>query len=222
MRNLLLVANALVAVLFAAFFVYTFLGRGHIDGMAREFVTAKTEKFVRRAMEAAEEAIRADVVRVMLSKDQMAAVEREIAEFRAQPAAYIQWLTSAEAPPQQAVFSTKLSETILGWKKKIRTHYNKVLSRLIADLRIFSGTNVLAGCLAFGCAWRSTGKPSSRLMAVSVLLLVATGLGVYLYINSFSFFTILFDSYLGWWYPVLIGMLFLRMYLGGQGRRGEE
>ena len=31
MRNLLLVANALVAVLFAAFFVYTFLGRGHIE-----------------------------------------------------------------------------------------------------------------------------------------------------------------------------------------------
>lgn len=47
---------------------------------------------------------------------------------------------------------------------------------------------------------------------MSALLLVAIGLSVYFYIDGFSFFTILFDWYLGWSYPVLIGVLFISIY----------
>jgi hypothetical protein len=56
MRTFLLIANAAVALLFTGFFVFTFLGRQHIDGVAREFVTAKTQKFISPAVDVAEEA----------------------------------------------------------------------------------------------------------------------------------------------------------------------
>jgi hypothetical protein len=213
MRTFLLITNAAVALLFTAFFAYTFLGRQHIDGMAREFVTAKTLKLVTPAVDAAAEALHSDFARHLLTKNQVAAVEAEIAEFRSQPTHYIQRLTSAHAPPKPETLLGKVSEKIYGWKERIRTHYNRVLRRLLTDLRIFSGANVVAACIAFVCAWRSPGRPSLQLTLISTLLLVAIGLGVYFYIDNFSFFTILFNWYLGWWYPVLIGLLFITIYI---------
>lgn len=212
MRTFLLIANAVVAIVFIAFFAYTFLGRQHIDSMARDFVTAKTHKFVTPAVDAGEQALRTDLTRRLLTRDQLAAVEAEFAEFHSQPAHYIQRLTSAHAPPKPDAFLAKLSEKIVGWKERIRVHYNKVLGRLFTDLRIFSGSNVVAACIAFACAWRSPGRPSLQLILISTLLLAAIGLSVYIYIDDFSFFTILFDWYLGWGYPVLVGSLFIFFY----------
>jgi hypothetical protein len=213
MRPFLLSANAAVALLFTAFFAYTFLGRQHIDGIAREFVTAKTQKFITPAVDAAEEALHSELSRRLLTSGQLDAIKAEFAEFRLQPARYIQRLTSAQASPKPETFLAKLSEKIYGWKERIRVHYNKVLHRLFTDLRIFSGSNVIAACIAFGCAWRSPRRPSLQLTLISALLLVAIGLSIYFYIDEFSFFTILFDWYLGWWYPFLIGMLFISTYL---------
>jgi hypothetical protein len=213
MRTFLLISNAMVALLFTAFFVYTFLGRDHIDGLAREFVTVRTQKLVTPAVDAAEAALRSDITRRLLAKTHLAAVEAEIAEFRSQPRHYIQRLTSAQAPAQPETLLTKVSEKIYGWKEGIRVHYNKVLRRLFTDLRIFSGSNVVAACLAFVCAWRTRGRPSLHLTVISSLLLVATGLAVWFYIDSFSFFTILFDGYFGWSYPAVIGFLFIRFYI---------
>ena len=212
MRTILLISNATVALLFTAFFAYTFLGRQHIDHMARDFVTAKTQKLVTPAVDAAETTLRSDITRRLLTKTQLAAIETEIAEFRSQPAHYIQRLTSAQAPPKPETLLAKASEKIYGWKERIWAHYNKVLGRLFTDLRIFSGSNVVAACIAFLCAWHSPGRPSLQLILISGLLLLAIGLAIYFYIDHFSFFTILFDWYLGWSYPVLIGLLFITIY----------
>lgn len=222
MRAFLLIANATVAIVFLAFFAYTFLGRQHIDGIAREFVTVKTEKLVTPAVDAAEQALRADLTRRLLTRDQLAAVEAEFSEFRSEPARYIQRLTSAHTPPKPDTFLAKRSEKIFGWKERIREHYNKVLRRLFTDLRIFSGSNVVAACLAFFCAWRSQGRPSPQLILISTLLLVAIGFSIYLYIDGFSFFTILFDWYLGWAYPVIMAVLFLCIYLDYVSRRRAD
>ncbi len=213
MRTFLLFSNAAVAIIFTAFFAYTFLGREHIDGIAREFVTAKTQKFITPAVDAAEQALRGNLPRRLLTKEQFAAVEAELAEFRSEPARYIQRLTSAHAPPKPDTFLGKVSEKIYGWKERIRGHYNTVLGRLFTDLRIFSGSNVFAACVAFFFAWRSPGRLSPHLIGISTLLLVAIGFSVFLYIDSLSFFTILFDWYLGWAYPVLIGLLFIYGYV---------
>jgi hypothetical protein len=219
MRTFLLISNAAVALLFAAFFTYTFLGRQHIDGVAREFVTAKTQKLISPAVEAAEKALHSEFTRRVLTKAQAAAVGAEIAEFRSQPTRYIQRITSVHGPPKPETFLAAVPEKIYGWKERIRMHYNNVLRRLITDLRIFSGSNVVAACIAFVCAWRSPGRQALQLTLISALLLVAIGLGVYFYIDDFSFFTILFNWYLGWVYPALIALLFITMYFGHGSHR---
>jgi hypothetical protein len=213
MRTFLLISNATVAVIFTLVFAYTFLGRRHIDDMAREFVTAKTQEIVTPTVDVAEEALRSDLVRRFLPADQIAIIESEIAEFRSQPTLYIQRLTSAHPPTERGPTLSKATERIYGWKERIRTHYNRVLRRLFTDLRIFSGSNVVGACIAFVCAWCSPGRPTLQLKLVSALLLAAIGLASYSYIDDFSFFTILFDWYLGWAYPVLIGLLFIAIYV---------
>jgi hypothetical protein len=164
-------------------------------------------------VDVAEEALRSGVTRRLLTQDQVASIEAEFAEFRSEPTRYIQRLTSAHASPRPEAFLVKLSERIYGWKEQIRTHYNNVLDRLFTDLRIFSGSNVLAALIAFSCAWRSPRRPSLELTLISALLLAALGLGIFFYIDEFSFFTILFDCYLGWWYPFLLGVLFISNYM---------
>ena len=200
-------------MVFTAFFAYTFLGRQHIDGMARSFVSAKTEHYARPAVDMASDALQTELAQRLLTKDLKDAIAAEIAEFRTNPTRFILRLTAAAAPEKPPAFLAKLSERIYGWKERIRAHYDKVLRRLFTDLRIFAGSNIVAAGIAFACALRSPQDPSLRLKLCSALLLISVGFTAYLYINSFSFFTILFNGYLGWWYPLLLVVIFFRLLI---------
>jgi hypothetical protein len=34
-----------------------------------------------------------------------------------------------------------------------------------------------------------------------------------MYVDSFTYFRILFSTYLGWWYPIILSITFLGLYL---------
>jgi len=211
MRTFLLATNATIALLFTAFLAYTFLGRRQIDSLAREFAVARTERMVTPTVDLAEKALASETSRRLIPKKQLAVLDAEIAEFRAHPLIYIQKLVAA-APPKPDSFLAKMSDKASNWKERAREHYQKVLRRLLTDLRIFASTNVVAASLAFLCAWRSRERTMRSLIAISWMLLIATGFGIYLYIDSFSFFTILSDSYMEWAYPAILAAFFLYTY----------
>ncbi len=214
MRKGMLIANGVVAAFFVCFFAYSFFAQRHIDRLARDFVMAKTQKYAAPIVDVAEEAVKSPIVRRLLNHDQVDAFEREIGEYRSSPRDYIAALTARKIPAQvEGRFKNPLVGKITQWKERIRAYFDKVLLRLMWDLRIFSGSNVVAAALACWLAYRGKEKTSKKLAWMSLLLLVSMGLSVLLYIDSFSFFTILFDAYLGWWYPVLLGIVFLGLYL---------
>ena len=105
-----------------------------------------------------------------------------------------------------------LVKKITGWKTNVRAYYNKVLNRLFWDLRIFAGSNLAAGLIAMGLAYRAKVKPAGKALGVSLLLSLATVFCIYMYIDSYSFFMILTDSYLGWWYPVILIVTFIGLH----------
>lgn len=96
------------------------------------------------------------------------------------------------------------------WKEALRRHYDRVLGRLLRDLRIFAVSNLIAAALAIFLATR-TGGDAAQLVWISFLLFAGIAYCVYSYIDRFSFFKILFDLHLGWWYPVLIATTFLTL-----------
>jgi hypothetical protein len=51
------------------------------------------------------------------------------------------------------------------------------------------------------------------LIVVCGLLLVSMAFGGYMYVDGLSYFKILFNSYLGWWYPVILATTFMGLMI---------
>lgn len=94
----------------------------------------------------------------------------------------------------------RLNEWIVG-------HYVRVLHELIRDLRIFLGTSAALFLVAFALTLL---RPVPRVLVAPVfLLLVATCTSAWLYVFSQNwFYTLLFNTYLGWGYLVWVGVVF--------------
>jgi hypothetical protein len=213
MRRLMLIANPAVAVFFMVMFAYTFLGRRHVDHLARDFVTGKTQMFAATVVDLAEEAIKTPLVRKLLTNDQVGVFDREVAEFRRNPADYVAELTGQRVPAGLQQPNNPLLAKVLQWKQKVRDYYDLVLSRLLVDLRIFAGSNLVAAAIATWLATRADGKTAGRCDSLSFLLFAAVAYSVSVYIDRISFFTILFNSHLGWWYPGIVAITFISLIL---------
>ena len=104
-------------------------------------------------------------------------------------------------------------EKVAAIKNKIRTFYDKTLSALIADLRIFSISNLIAGLVAFGLAYRSSSDIRKPIVWFSFLMFVAVLYCSYLYVDDLTFFRILFRAHMGWWYAVFLCVMIVALYL---------
>jgi hypothetical protein len=63
-----------------------------------------------------------------------------------------------------------------------------------------------------GLAYQANEQTARRVLSISLLIFGAMAYSIYFYIDQFSFFQILFNSYLGWWYPALLAITFLGLY----------
>ncbi|RYD36148.1 MAG: hypothetical protein EOP85_18475 [Verrucomicrobiaceae bacterium] len=96
-----------------------------------------------------------------------------------------------------------------------REHFRRSYTNLIRDVRIFCGTNAVA-LLAAAWLLRVARTKTMRhwLGAWSVMLMVATGAGVLLYVNQDWWSSFIFSDYYGWSYLAInLGVavyLFLR------------
>lgn len=84
---------------------------------------------------------------------------------------------------------------------------------MLWDLRIFGLSNLIVTLLAAGLVYRATPNNVGKLSWISFLLLAAIALCVHMYVDSLSFFTILFDFYFGWSYPAALVFTFLYLYV---------
>ena len=223
MHRFVFIANGFTALFFAAFLLYTFAGRAHINGLARDFVTTKTQRFADPIVDAAEATLRVGLVRKLLPEEKLATLEGEIAAYRQDPHRYISELTGRLPTTPLSLSDHPLLAKVTKWKEKVRQHYDKVLGRLIWDLRIFASSNLAAALFAILLVTRADTKDSSKLVWFSFLLFGAIAYSVYFYIDRLSFLRILFNSYLGWWYPGLLAIMLLGLYLEyGRSRKRDD
>jgi len=213
MWKITLALNTLTAVLFTAFFTYTFFAASHLRSLARDFVTRKTLHYSGPVIDAVEKSLDGSVVTKLVSDKDLQLVRAEIAAYRQNPAGYIADLTGqslAMVPTQRlGAFAKKVNEA----KQKIRSYYDKSLAALIVDLRIFSGTNAVAAILALAMTIKSRPPIRNRVLVFSSLLLIAIVFCSDLYIDNLSFFRILTATYIGWWYPVLVLTVAIWLYI---------
>ncbi len=213
MRKTTLTLNSIVVVFFICFLAYTFVARQHLDSLARDFVTEKTLDYSKPVVEVADEALDSPLVKKLLSDDQKTAIRHEIADYRNDPGAYIADLTRQQLRDVPVASANPLIEKVASIKNKIRTFYDNTLNALIADLRIFSISNLIAGLIAFGLAYRSSSDIRKPIVWFSFLMFVAVLYCSYLYVDDLTFFRILFRTHMGWWYAALLCVMIVALYL---------
>jgi hypothetical protein len=213
MRTTALVLNAMVVVFFAGFLCYTLIAREHLDGLARGFVTEKTIVYSQPVVELADQSLDSAVVTKLLSDEQIAAMRREIAEYRRDAAGYIADLTRRGVRVGPVVNANPLVAKVAAVKERIRTFYDETLDALIDDLRIFATSNLIAGAVAFVLAFRSGADIRKSTVGFSWLMFAAVLYCAFMYVDDLTFFRILFRMHLGWWYAVGLGAVMVGLWL---------
>ncbi len=213
LRRTVLVLNAVSAVFFAVFFGYTFFARGHLDGLARDYVTAKTEQYAAPAVDLAEKAVDSKLAKIALGDERLARIHEEIAEYRRDPASYIATLTGKHMPDEPKAGDNALVAKVAGWKRKVREYYDATLDDLVVDLRIFAGSNLMACMAAIAIIAVARSDRVGHFAWFSFLMFVAVVFCSYMYVDGLNFFSILTRSHLGWWYPVFLAVAVVWLYL---------
>lgn len=211
MRPTVLVFNSIVVVFFVGFLAYTFIARQHLESLARGFVTEKTLAYSELAVGTADEALNSPLAQKLLTDEQATAIRNEIADYRKEPKAYIAALTGQQLLDAPKANANPLMAKMASIKSKIRKYYDDTLDALIADLRIFSLSNLVAGLVAFGLAYCSRSKIREPIVWFSLLMFVAVLYCSYMYVDDTTFFRILFRTHMGWWYAVLLFLVIVSL-----------
>ncbi len=115
-----------------------------------------------------------------------------------------------DAPAAKA---NPLIEGDISFKNTIRSFYDNTLTSLIADLRIFSVSNLIAASIAFVLAYRSSAAIQKSIVWFSFLMFAAVLYCSYLYIDNLTFLCILFRTHMGWWYAAFLCVMIVALYL---------
>ena len=220
MRRTTIAINTIVAVFFGCFLAYTFVARTHLDGLARGFVTEKTQQYSAPLVDLAEVSLDVPFVEERLSDEQKAAIRVEIDKYRKDPAGYIADLTRQKRLDAKRENANRLLAKVSPIKEEIRTFYDNTLAALITDLRIFATSNLCAALIALCLAYWSREKARQSIVWFSFLMFAAVLYCSCLYIDGLTFFRILFRTHIGWAYPPMLGVMLAGLFLD-HGRAGS-
>jgi hypothetical protein len=206
--------SVIASLFFTTTLALTFFARGYIQGKAQEFVVERSVPIADAAVATAEKALQIPLAQQFLGADALRIARLEIADYRRDRQAYITRLVTGRRPVPVAVPDrmAPVEERLTEWKDAVRRYFDRTIDGLVRDLRIFSGSNLAAAVLAAWFAVRAQGGRLKRLLIISGLLLVSLAYGTLLYIDEFSYFRILFNSYIGWWYPAILAYFYYELY----------
>jgi hypothetical protein len=209
MRKALVALNLLVAAASAGLFAYTFFARDHLVALAEDYVVARTVRHATPAVERVEAALAAPQA-WLAPAPVRDAVRAEIDAYRSDPDGYVRAAVAKGAEAEGA--KHPFAEQVVRWKRDLRRYFGEALASLVRDLRIFAGTNAVAGLLAAVLAWRARGRWRWHVLGLSVLLLLSLALHGYLFIDGLTFFRIVAGVRAGWSYPALMALTFAYLY----------
>lgn len=212
-------------LIFGVAFALTFLSPIHYEKAARGFLETRIEAQVRERLEIVPEGVREGRI-ARLAQALAERHEAEIAELRerlvsglnAQVAAVVermqdlscecrQFMTQAlDVATSLRISSLERAEPQL--RRVIEGRYGEIVSELLRDLRIFTGTNLAAFALLLGLSFAKPGQVR-QLFVPGVLLAVAAVVASAIYIFGQNwFFTLLYSDYVGMAYAVWLLLIY--------------
>jgi len=139
----------------------------------------------------------------------------EIVRYRTDPQRFIASLGSADGwqpPPALATLLKHAAPQEWSVPAVVRDHIRATLDQLVRDLRIFALSNLIGlGLVAWLTARVAPG--SRRLHVQAYILFIAIAYAATVYIRQDWFFNLLLNTHLGWWYPLLIAVTSIDLWL---------
>lgn len=217
LRRFIMGANLIVLLFFAGFFLATYTTPQFARDMARDYAVEKTVNYAQPKIDELETYLETHVPSNLPGANATETLRDELLEFTDDPKAYILALAdagSAIPEPDKSrtvtdVFKNFTRDPITTFKQEARAYYFSTVAALIQDLRIFSGTNVIASLVALLAAYSARRKLLVPLLLISAALLWSLTINIYGYIDSMTFFRILTHAHLGMMYPVIMAILIL-------------
>jgi hypothetical protein len=209
-RTALIALNRLVAAASLGLFAYTFFARDHLVGLAEDYIVGRTVNYADRAVAEAEAALKKPLAQLLPANVRDAA-QAEVDAYRRDPGAYVRAVVAKGAAVEKP--KHPLADETVRWKEGIKGYFERTLASLIRDVRIFAGTNAVAGVLAAFIASLARGRWRWHVLGLSVLLLFSLGLHAYMFIDGLTFFRIVADLRVGWSYPLFVALTFAYLYV---------
>ncbi len=212
--------NVLGAVVSIGLFVATFFAQGFIVETAKNHALDATRGKLEPVVRFLEKPALAIALPSALEKR----LENELTEYRQDPDGWL--LRVADGSKDHAKtrldfsgvrnpLARKALDSIDRKVSGAREHFSRSYANLIRDVRIFCGTNAAAFLAAAWLLWVARTKTTRHwLGAWSVVLMIGTTTGVWMYVNQDWWRSVLFNDYYGWSYLAInLGVavyLFLR------------
>lgn len=209
MRPTIIFLNFLIVFFFGVFFAYTFFAKDHLKSLARDYAISRTVSYADPLVKSAEEKFQNPAIQTLTPGKQKKLIQSEFESYRKDPANYLLKLAEKSSSSPS---NSKLLGKFVPFKEKILTHFDKKLKSLLTDLRIFAGSNIIAGSIALLFALRSPPRVRALLPWLSFLMFLAVCFASYIYIDGFNFFAILDGSHMGWTYPCILVYFIARLF----------
>lgn len=217
LRRLIMGANLVVLLFFSGFFLATYTTPQFARDMARDYAVEKTADYAQPRIDELEIYLKTHAPSELHGANATKTLRDELLQFTEDPKAYVLALADAgSAIPQPDasrsvtnVFKNFTKDPITTFKQEARAYYFSTVAALIQDLRIFSGTNVIASLVALLVAYSARRKLLVPLLLISAVLLWSLTINIYGYIDSMTFFRILTHTHMGMFYPTIMAILTL-------------
>lgn len=208
LRKTSIALNIVVVCVSIFMFAYTFFAKQQLTDHARGFVSERTLAYSRPTVEWVEKGLGSPLAAKLISPEKKQAIAAELAKYHRDPAAYIASITNREDGGSDSTEAGKVGE----FKQKIRSFYQSTLEELIIDLRIFTGSNGVAGLVALVLLLSRQFRGLRQVEVFSFFIFASVALSSYLYLDGLSFFRILFKWHLGWSYPAGVAFTAVHLY----------
>ncbi len=219
LRKISITLNIVVVCVSIFMFAGTFFAKQHVINHARGFVSERTLAYSRPTVEWVEIGLESPLAGKLISPEKKQAIKVELARYHRDPAAYIASVTNHKDAASDADATGKVEQ----FKQKIRNYYQSTLDELVIDLRIFTGSNAVAGLVALVLILGRHFQSVRRVEVFSLFIFASVAISSCLYLDGLSFFRILFKWHLGWSYPAGIILTAVHLYRRyGQDRRLAE
>jgi hypothetical protein len=217
-RPVLIALHLIGAALSIALLVSTYSAKSIITTKAKEMAVDKSRGFADPVADKLRETLDRPVIGKLIPGNVRERLEKELTDYEASAENWLKRLAAGgvnrakefDFPEIQNPLARKAIDALKGKVSDVRRRLDATYEGLIQDIRLFSITNLVAFLLAAVlCLLARTPRSRHWLLAYSFMMLCSAVVSIAFYVGQNWTWSILRNDYMGWGYPVVVGIVAL-------------